>query len=491
MTTITSSKYGTVNSLINGKKVQENGFETKEVFSPTTGELLATLNYTTKENLDAAVESAQKAFELWSKTNVKERAQVFYKYWSLLNQHKAELTELVHLENGKTLSEAQAEVEKSIELTEFACSIPQLIGGETLEVSNGVSCTTVHEPVGVVACITPFNFPNMVPHWTVPNALMTGNAVILKPSEEVPLSAYKMAELLQEAGLPAGLFNIVNGGKEMVEAICDHPGIKALSFVGSTPVAKIVYSRASMNLKRALALGGAKNHLVVLPDADPTMTANNVVASMAGCAGQRCMAASVMVAVGDVDHIIEQMVEEANKLTCGVNLGAVIHEKAKARIESYITQAEANGAKILVDGRNTTVEGKEGGTYVGPTIIDYANIGDPIVTEEVFGPVIAIIRVKTIEEAIAIENSSAFGNAASIFTQSGKAAAMFTGTASAGMVGVNVGVPVPREPFAFAGWNDSKFGVGDITGKSSLNFWTQTKKITTKWQAGAKVNWMS
>lgn len=490
METLVKTKYGTFGSLCSGLTFKEESFG-KTVLSPTTGEEIAIINYTSSATLNTIVKQAEKAHKEWSKTNVKNRAQVFYKYWQLLNDHKEELTQLVHEENGKTLGEARAEVEKSIELTEFACSIPQLISGENLEVSNGVHCHTVNESLGVVACITPFNFPNMVPHWTVPNALMLGNAVIIKPSEEVPLSVYKIASLLKEAGLPDGLFNIVNGEKQLVELLCDHPEIKALSFVGSTPVAQKVYARASMNLKRAIALGGAKNHLVVLPDADPEMTANNVVASMAGCAGQRCMAASVMVAVGDVNHIIDKMKLEAEKITCGVDLGAVIHEGAKARIEGYITRAEESGAKVLVDGRGVTVSGKEGGTYVGPTIIDYAKPGDAIVKEEVFGPVIAIIRVETIEEAIALENDSNFGNAASIFTQSGKAASYFTANASAGMVGVNVGVPVPREPFAFAGWNDSKFGVGDITGKSSLNFWTQTKKITTKWQAGAKVNWMS
>ncbi|MGF1669190.1 MAG: aldehyde dehydrogenase family protein, partial [Balneolaceae bacterium] len=347
------------------------------------------------------------------------------------------------------------------------------------------------KPLGVVASIAPFNFPNMVPHWTIPNAIALGNCMILKPSEVVPMSSVKIAELLKEAGLPDGVFNIVNGGKEVVEAICDHPEIKAVSFVGSTKVAKIVYKRATSNLKRCVALGGAKNHLIVLPDANEEMTASNVVASMSGCAGQRCMAAAVMVGVDKVDHIVNRMVEEAKKVVPGDTLGSVISKQAKERIEKYINEAEAAGAKVLVDGRNAAVKGKEGGFYVGPTIVDYVTPDMAIAKEEVFGPVISIIRTKNLDEAIAVENSSEYGNAAAVFTQSGGAAKEVMERASAGMIGVNIGVPVPREPFPFGGWNDSKFGVCDITGKSSIEFWTQNKKTTVKWNPEHKTNWMS
>jgi malonate-semialdehyde dehydrogenase (acetylating)/methylmalonate-semialdehyde dehydrogenase len=315
--------------------------------------------------------------------------------------------------------------------------------------------------------------------------------MIIKPSEKVPLSCGRLAQLLHDAGLPDGVFNVVNGDREMVEAICDHPGIDAVSFVGSTKVAKIVYRRATQNLKRCLALGGAKNHLLVLPDAQPAMTAQNVAASMSGCAGQRCMAASAMVAVGPIDGIIDRICDEARRIIPGENLGAVIDKTAKDRIERYITEAEQQGAKILVDGRGYTVPGKENGTYVGPTVIDYVKPGMAVATEEIFGPVISIMRVNTLDEAIAIENASPYGNAASIFTQNGSYARYFIDRASAGMVGVNVGVPVPREPFSFGGWNDSKFGVGDITGKSSIEFWTQLKKSTVKWNPEAGINWMS
>jgi len=331
----------------------------------------------------------------------------------------------------------------------------------------------------------------MVPHWTMPNALVLGNTMVMKPSELVPLSTVRMAELLKEAGLPDGVFNLVNGGKEVVEAICDHPDIKAVSFVGSTKVAKIVYQRATSSLKRCVALGGAKNHLLVLPDANPEMTASNVVASMSGCAGQRCMAASVMVGVDKVQHIIDRMVEEAKTIIPGDNLGSVISAQAKERIEGYIAQAEANGAKILLDGRNATVEGKEGGYYVGPTIIDHVTIDMSVAREEIFGPVISIIRAKDLDEAIEIENGSNYGNAAAVFTQSGGLAKQVMDRASAGMIGVNIGVPVPREPFSFGGWNESKFGVGDITGRSSIELWTQNKKTTIKWNPEAQTNWMS
>jgi len=354
-----------------------------------------------------------------------------------------------------------------------------------------VECRTEHVPLGVVASIVPFNFPAMVPNWTLPNALALGNCMIIKPSEKVPISLTRLARLLKEAGLPDGVLNIVNGDSEIVEAICDHPGIQAVSFVGSTKVAKLVYQRATQQLKRCVALGGAKNHLLVLPDAKPDMTAQNVVVSMSGCAGQRCMAASAMVAVGPVDAIIDKICEEARKIIPGQNLGAVINKQSKDRIERYITEAEQQGAKILVDGRGAVVPGKEEGTYVGPTVIDFVTPGMAVATEEIFGPVISILRVDTLDEALAIENANPYGNAASVFTQNGGAARYVIDRASAGMIGVNVGVPVPREPFSFGGWNDSKFGVGDITGKSSIEFWTKLKKSTVKWNPEAGVNWMS
>ena len=484
-------KYERVKNYYNGEFVDSSSAEDLDVTSPLDGNLLSTVPMSTTDELNKAVASAKSAFESWSKLPIKERVQVFFRYRDLLEKNADELTSLVSEENGKTWDEAKAEVEKSIELTEFACSMPQLVSGEILEVSKGVECRTEHFPLGVVASIVPFNFPLMVPNWTMPNALVLGNTMIMKPSELVPLSCQRMAELLKESGLPDGVFNIINGGKEIVEGLCSHADIEAVSFVGSTKVAKLVYQQSTNALKRCIALGGAKNHLFVLPDANPAMTASNVTASMSGCAGQRCMAASAMLAVGDVDHIVRGICEEAKKVVPGKNLGAVISPQAKKRIEDYITEAEKAGAKILVDGRGAVVEGREGGTYVGPTVIDHVTPEMAVAKEEIFGPVISILRTDTVDEAIRIENANPYGNAASVFTQSGGMARYIMEHASAGMIGVNIGVPVPREPFSFGGWNESRFGANDITGKSSIEFWTKLKKTTTKWNPEAGVNWMS
>jgi len=462
-----------------------------DVYDPSSGEVISRVPMSSAREVDAAVRSARAAAPEWAATPIKERVQVFFRYKALLEHHIDELAALVTEENGKTAGEARAEVLKAAELTEFACSLPQIVTGEVLEVSRGVECRVERFPVGVVASVTPFNFPNMVPNWSIPNAIVLGNCVVLKPSELVPLSARRIAELLAEAGLPAGVLQIVHGGQQAVEALCDHPDVGALSFVGSTKIAKVVYRRATGNLKRCLALGGAKNHLIVVPDADREMTASNVVASMSGCAGQRCMAASVMVAVSETDHIIARMVEHARAMVPGRDVGPVISAAARERITRYIDDAEAAGATVLVDGRGARVPGREGGYFLGPTIIDHVTPDMAIAREEVFGPVLAIVRARDVDEALAVENASPYGNAASVFTESGGVARRVMERASAGMVGVNVGVPVPREPFSFGGWNDSKFGAGDITGRGSIEFWTQAKKMTTKWNREAGVNWMS
>ncbi|MDQ3426541.1 MAG: CoA-acylating methylmalonate-semialdehyde dehydrogenase, partial [Gemmatimonadota bacterium] len=394
-------------------------------------------------------------------------------------------------EHGKVRAEAEAEILKAIELTEFACSLPQLAGGEVLEVSRGVECRLERHPLGVVAAITPFNFPSMVPHWSLANAMALGNTFILKPSEQVPLSAGRIAELLRKAGLPDGVFNVVHGGREAAEALCEHPGIEAVTFVGSTAVAKEVYRRGTAALKRVLALGGAKNHVIVMPDADPEMAASGVLAAMSGCTGQRCMAASVMVAVSATDHIVQRLAEQARAMVPGRDVGPVISPEARDRIERYITEAEREGATVLVDGRGAEVAGKEGGYYIGPTVLDHVRPEMRIAREEVFGPVLAIVRSRDLDEALAVENASPYGNAASVFTESGGTARRLMESAGAGMIGVNVGVPVPREPFSFGGWNDSKFGVGDITGRGSIEFWTKARKITTKWNREAGTNWMA
>ena len=483
-------KYAEVRNYVGGDFVDTDQ-EYIDVHDPSDGTVISRVPLSSRDDLDKAVAIAQRAFPGWSALPIKERVQIFYRYRALLERDIEELTALVTEENGKIYSEARAEILKAMELTEFACSLPQLTGGEVLEVSRGVECRIERFPLGVVASITPFNFPSMVPNWTIPNAIALGNCLILKPSEMVPLSANRIAELLAEAGLPQGVFQVVHGGRAVVEAICDHSGIEAISFVGSTKIAKLVYRRGSANLKRVLALGGAKNHLIVMPDANQEMTASNVVASMSGCAGQRCMAASVMVAVSGTDHIIDSMVAHARAVVPGANLGPVISAEARDRIERYITEAEDAGATVLVDGRNAVVAGREGGFFVGPTIIDHVTPDMRIAQEEVFGPVIAIVRARTLDQALEVENASPYGNAASVFTESGATARHVMERANAGMIGVNVGVPVPREPFSFGGWNESRFGVGDITGRGSIEFWTKSKKLTTKWNSEHGTNWMS
>ena len=394
------------------------------------------------------------------------------------------------------MAEAHGDVAKAIEVLEFGCSIPNKISGPMQEVSNGIYCQVIKEPIGVVASIVPFNFPVMCPMWTIPIALTVGNTMVLKPSEQVPLGSMKLAALLKEAGLPDGVLNIVHGGVDVVNAICDNTDIKAMSFVGSTKVAKLVYGRAAMAGKRVLALGGAKNHLILMPDANPETAPSQIVDSAMGCAGQRCMAASVMVAVGDCDKHIQGMVAYAKSIKLGEKLGTVINKQSVERINNYITAAEKMGAKVLVDGRNqkpdnTDIKGLEGGYWVGATLLDNVSPDMPAGCEEIFGPVLSIIRVKTIEDALKIENNNPYGNAASIFTSSGANAQYLFRNANAGMNGVNVGVPVPREPFGFGGWNDSKFGNGDLTGDQGIDFWTQDRKITTKFIEPQTRNWMS
>ncbi len=473
-------KYAPLKNFVAGASAAEK-CDVVPVVSPLNGEVLSEVPLSGPAELHHAVEAAARAFPAWSALTLRQRSQIFYRYRSLLESHTPQMASLIHEENGKTLDEARAEIVRAIEVTEFACALPQLATGESLEVSPGVWCEVNRHALGVVASITPFNFPAMVPHWTIPIALALGNAMIFKPSEKTPLTANLTAQLLQEAGLPEGVFNLVHGSKAAVEAICDHPAIQAVSFVGSTPVARQVYIRGTGQLKRVLALGGAKNHLLVLPDAAPEPTAANVVASMAGCAGQRCMAAASMVAIGDVRGVIEQVCREARRYVPGKNLGPVISSEAKQRIEAAIAEAVDTGAEILVDGRGAVVPGGEGGFYLGPTVLDLVRPEMRVAREEIFGPVLAILRAADVDEALAIENASPFGNAAAVYTQNGGLARDIVRQASAGMIGVNVGVPVPLEPFGFGGWNQSKFGVGDITGRSSIEFWTQAKKVTSRW----------
>lgn len=476
---------------IAGRFVEDRSAPFLDVLNPSSGQRLSQVPLAGVAEVDLAVKGAAVAFEAWRTTPIKERVQVLHRYRALLERDRDAIAGLITLEHGKHRTEALAEVDKAIELTEFACALPMLATGEVLEVSRGVECRHEHVPLGVVTSIAPFNFPSMVPHWTIPNAIALGNCLVLKPSELVPLSAGRIAELLSEAGLPAGVFSVVHGGRAAAEALCDHPAVTAVTFVGSTRVAKEVYRRATGNLKRALALGGAKNHLIVLPDADLELTAANAVASMSGCTGQRCMAASVMVAVRGSGAVIDRMVELAARLVPGADLGPVISREALTRIEAAIEEAVQAGARLLLDGRHPAVPGREQGFWIGPTILDGVTPDMRIAQEEIFGPVLAILRVGDLEGALAIENRSPYGNAAAVYTSNGAQARHVAERASAGMVGVNVGVPVPREPFSFGGWNDSKFGAGDITGRSSIEFWTRSRKVTTKWHAAAGTNWMS
>ncbi len=461
----------------------------QEVINPRFGKSIAQVKMGAADDVDAAVQAGAAAARGWGEWPIRERAHVMYRLRELMVRNLDELAWLLSHENGKVFGEARAEIEKGIECVEYGCSLPNLAAGNQLEVSRGVACEVAYAPLGVVAGITPFNFPMMVPLWMLPQALVGGNAFVLKPSERVPLSTLRLAELLKEAGLPAGVFNMVQGGRDVVEALCDHPQVKAVGFVGSTKVAKLVYARASAHGKRALCLGGAKNHLIVVPDADLELTAENVVASFTGCAGQRCMAASVLIAVGDVEHILKAVRERAARIAPGKDLGPVTTQAARQRITGYIDGAEKMGAKVVLDGRSANPV--PGGFWVGPTIIDGCTPEMPAAREEIFGPVLSVVRVPNLDAAIALENASPYGNASSVYTSSGDVARRVMERVEAGMCGVNIGVPVPREPFGFGGWNDSCFGHGNITGWDGYRFWTRQRKITSKWALQRDQNWMS
>lgn len=476
---------------IGGQWVDASGPEVLPVVNPRHGQPMAHVRMSTTADVDAAVKAAAAAVADWKEWPLRERAHVMYRARELMLRDIEELSWLVSHENGKIFSEAKAEVEKGIECVEFGCSLPNLAAGTQLEVSRGVRCEVVHAPLGVVAGIVPFNFPFMVPLWMLPQALVGGNAFLLKPSEQVPLSSLRLVELFEAAGLPKGVLSLVQGGREAVEALCDHPGIEAIAFVGSTRVAKLVYARAAAAGKRALCLGGAKNHLIVVPDADPELTADNVVASYTGCAGQRCMAASVLVAVGDVQHIIDEIARRTAAMKLGDDMGPITSAAAVERITGYIDQAEQLGAKVLVDGRGAKAAGAETGHWVGPTLLDHVTDKMPAAHDEIFGPVLSIVRVDTVEQAIALENRSPYGNASSVYTTSGEVARRVMHGVDAGMCGVNIGVPVPREPFGFGGWNDSLFGHGNITGWDGFLFWTRQRKVTSKWSLQTDATWMS
>ena len=474
--------FGDCGNWVNNAYSESSSGDRISVTSPYFDKEIATIPDSGKTDLDIAVSKAKSAFPNWSGTNIRDRAQIMFKFKSIIENDMEDLAALIALDNGKTIADAKGSILRGIEVVEYATSLPNVLKGESSDVSEGINCTMTHEPLGVVAGITPFNFPVMVPLWMIPLAITAGNTFILKPSEQTPLSGMRLAEYLKEAGLPDGVFNVVNGAKTIVESLCDHPDIKALAFVGSSSVAKIVYTRCSQNSKRSLCLGGAKNHMIVVPDADKDSTAKGLLASSMGSAGQRCMAASVAVGVSDIDHIIEQLIEEAKNFKLGVDMGTIISKDALNRINGYIDEAEKMGAKVLVDGRNTSPpDDYKDGYWLGATILDNVDPEWPSAKEEIFGPVLSIIRADTIEDAMKIENDNPYGNAAAVFTTSGQIAKVVSEKASAGMIGVNIGVPVPRDPYSFGGWNESKYGHGDITGKSGVEFWTNLKKVTARW----------
>ncbi len=465
--------------------------EWRAVVSPYTGTPVGRVPLSGAAEVAAVVAGARAAAADWARVPLKERSARLFRFRELVIEQLDDLANRAALEAGKTVGEARAGVLKGVEVIEYALSLQNQLGG-ALEVSRGVTCEQVREPLGVVAGITPFNFPAMVPMWLYPIAVTLGNAFIHKPSEKVPLTAVRMAELMLEAGFPQGVYSVVHGGPGAVNALLDHPDVQAYGFVGSTAVARQIYARAAAHGKRALALGGAKNHLIVVPDAEPAVTVDGVVGSFTGCAGQRCMAASLLVAVGDVDHLIDAIVERASRMQLGRDMGALIDRAALERVSAAIAQAASEGAVLRLDGRGVEapVEYPDG-YWLGPTVIDQAQPGQDCAVRELFGPVLSVVRVKTLDEALALENQSEYGNATSVFTTRGAVARYVAERASTGMIGVNIGVPVPREPFSFGGSKASRFGQGDITGSGGVELWSQLKKITTKWALQPDHNWMS
>lgn len=480
---------GTLNNLIGGEWVPSSATETLPVVSPTTGETLAECPLGTTSDVDAAVKAARVAFKTWREVPAIDRARVLFRFKALLDEHKDELAAICTSEHGKTLSESLGSVRRGIENVEHACGMPALMMGESLEdVARGIDCLTVRQPLGVFAAVVPFNFPAMVPLWFWPYAIATGNTFIVKPSEQVPLSTIRMMELALEAGMPAGVLNLVNGGKEVVEALCDHPEIAGLSFVGSTPVARIVYERAAKTGKRVQSLGGAKNHIIVMPDAPTERGVRIAIDSVFGCAGQRCLAGSVVVGVGDgYDALKEGLIRAANEIVVGdgtkdgVSMGPVISAAAKARITQAIDTAESEGGTVLVDGRKKSVEGCDGGFWLGPTLIENVTAEMTLAKEEVFGPVMALRKAKDLDEAIEMVKASEFANACSIVTDSGGAARQFKYDVGVSMLGVNIGVAAPMAFFPFGGTKASFFGDLKAHGSDSVRFFTDAKVVISRW----------
>lgn len=485
---MTQTTLKTLKNYVGGKWIESDTDKSLEVYNPATGEVIAHVPISTTKDTDYAIEVAAKAFETWKDVPVPKRARILFKYQQLLVDNHDELAKLITIENGKNFAEAYGEVQRGIENVEFAAGAPSLMMGESLpSIATELESGVYRYPIGVIAGITPFNFPMMVPCWMFPMAIATGNTFVMKPSERTPLLANRLAELLEEAGLPAGVFNIVHGAHDVVNSLLDHKKTAAISFVGSQPVADYVYKRGTSNLKRVQALAGAKNHSIVLRDANLENATTQIMNAAFGSAGERCMAASV-VAVEDsiADEFIELLTEKANQIQIGngldegIFLGPVIRDNHKARTLDFIESGETEGAKLVRDGRRDEAAKREG-YFVGPTIFDHVTSEMKIWQEEIFAPVLSISRVKNLEEAIDLSNQSRFANGACIFTNNGGSVRKFRETIDAGMLGVNIGVPAPMAFFPFSGWKDSFYGDLHANGKDGLQFYTRKKVITTKW----------
>jgi malonate-semialdehyde dehydrogenase (acetylating)/methylmalonate-semialdehyde dehydrogenase len=484
-----SPEAGTVDLWIAGKRQRAAATRRGDVTNPATGKVVRKVPLCNAADIDAAVKAATAAFPGWRDTPPLRRARVMQKYLQLLQAHQKELAQLVTEEHGKTLPDAMGSVQRGIEVVEFACGIPHLLKGEHSEdVGTGVDCHTVRQAVGVCAGITPFNFPVMVPLWMFPVAIACGNAFILKPSEKVPSASMRMAELAKEAGLPDGVLNVVHGDKEAVDAILAHPGIHAVSFVGSTPIAKTIYETCAKNGKRVQALGGAKNHAVVLPDADLEFASDALIGAGYGSAGERCMAISAVVAVGAAaDPLVKLLKKKAEAIVVGpgekegVDMGPLVTAQHRDKVAGYVDQGLKEGAKAVVDGRGQKVAGYEGGYYLGTTLFDHVKPGMKIYQDEIFGPVLSVLRVDTLEDAIALVNANPYANGTAIFTESGGAARRFENEVQVGMVGVNVPIPVPVAFYSFGGWKNSLFGDLHVHGAEGVKFYTRTKVVTTRW----------
>jgi len=460
-----------------------------EVMNPATGSAIRSVPYCTAVEIDAAARSAQRALPAWAATSPLRRSRVMQKFLELMLKNQQAMAKLVTEENGKTLADAVGSVQRGLEVAEFACGIPQLLKGEYSEnVGPAVDSFSIRQPVGVCAGITPFNFPVMVPMWMAPVAIACGNSFILKPSEKDPSPAVMIAELFKEAGLPDGVFNVVHGDKEAVDAILSHPEINAVSFVGSTPIAKYIYEQSARHGKRVQALGGAKNHAVVLPDAELDFTADAIIGAAYGAAGERCMAVSAVVAVGGIgDAIVGKIKERAEKIMIGpgdkegIEMGPLVTHAHRDKVASYIDSGVREGARLVVDGRNVSIPGYERGFYLGTTLFDHVKPEMSIYRDEIFGPVLSVLRVDTVDEAIKVVNANPYGNGTAVFTNSGGAARRFFEEVNVGMVGVNVPIPVPMAFFSFGGWKNSLFGDLHVHGSEGVRFYTRTKLVTARW----------